>query len=83
MHILLSLSYPFSCNICNTNCRALHHCIEGSIEMLTAMLTGNKINIYHYIHFISFAVPGNIIGGAVFVAALKISHNKKEDMVEK
>lgn len=61
----------------------LHHCIEGSIELFTAMLTGNKINIYHYIHFISFAVPGNIIGGAVFVAALKISHNKKKDMVEK
>ena len=61
----------------------LHHCIVGSVEMFTAMLTGNKITIYHYIHFLSLAVPGNIIGGAVFVAALKVSHNKKEHMKEK
>jgi formate/nitrite transporter FocA (FNT family) len=62
---------------------ALHHCVVGSVEMFTAMLTGNNITIYHYIHFISLTVPGNIIGGAVFVAALKVSHNKKEDMKEK
>jgi formate/nitrite transporter FocA (FNT family) len=61
----------------------LHHCIVGSVEMFTAMLTGHNITIYHYIHFISLTVPGNIIGGAVFVAALKVSHNKKEDMKEK
>ncbi len=61
----------------------LHHCIVGSVEMFAAMLTGNTITIYHYVHFISLAVPGNVIGGAVFVAALKVSHNKKEDMIEK
>jgi len=27
----------------------------------------------------ALAVPGNIIGGAFFVAALKKSHTKKED----
>lgn len=58
----------------------LHHCIVGSVEMFTAMLTGNEITVNNYLHFISLAVPGNIIGGAVFVAALKVSHNKKEDM---
>ncbi len=61
----------------------LHHCIVGSVEMFTAMLSGNTITFNNYIHFISLAVPGNIIGGAVFVAALKVSHNKKEDMKEK
>lgn len=58
----------------------LHHCIVGSVEMFAAMLSGNSITFSNYIHFISLAVPGNIIGGAVFVAALKVSHNKKEDM---
>ena len=61
----------------------LHHCIVGSVEMLTAMFSGESITVNNYIHFISLAVPGNIIGGAVFVAALKVSHNKKEDMKEK
>jgi formate/nitrite transporter FocA (FNT family) len=61
----------------------LHHCIVGSVEMFAAMLTGNNITFSNYIYFISLAVPGNIIGGAVFVAALKVSHNKKEDMKEK
>ncbi len=61
----------------------LHHCVVGSVEMFTAMLTGNNITMYHLIHFLSLAVPGNIIGGAVFVGALKVSHNKKQDMKEK
>lgn len=61
----------------------LHHCIVGSVEMFAAMLSGNGISFSNYIYFISLAAPGNIIGGAVFVAALKVSHNKKEDMKEK
>lgn len=61
----------------------LHHCIVGSVEMFAAMLSGSKITFMHYLYFISLAVPGNIIGGAVFVAALKVSHNKKQDMQEK
>ncbi|MEO6290684.1 MAG: formate/nitrite transporter family protein [Ginsengibacter sp.] len=61
----------------------LHQCIVGSVEMFAAMLTGNEITLSNYIYFLSLAVPGNIIGGAVFVAALKVSHNKKEDLKEK
>ncbi len=61
----------------------LHHCIVGSVELFVAMLTGNTISVMDYLHFLIFAVTGNIIGGAVFVAALKVSHNKKEDMKEK
>lgn len=61
----------------------LHHCIVGSVEMFAAMLSGDSITFSNYIHFVSLAVPGNIIGGAVFVAALKVSHNKKEDMSTK
>lgn len=61
----------------------LHHCIVGSVEMFAAMLSGGNITFSNYIHFISLAVPGNIIGGAFFVAALKVSHNKKEHMKEK
>lgn len=51
--------------------------------MFAAMLSGYNITVSNYVHFISLTVPGNIIGGAVFVAVLKISHNKKEDMKEK
>ncbi len=61
----------------------LHHCIVGSVEMFAAMLSENSVTFSNYLHFISLAVPGNIIGGAVFVAALKVSHNKKEDMKAK
>jgi formate/nitrite transporter FocA (FNT family) len=61
----------------------LHHCIVGSVELFAAMLSGDGITFSNYMHFLSLAVPGNIIGGAVFVAALKVSHNKKEDMKKK
>lgn len=61
----------------------LHHCIAGFVEIFTAMFTGNNITIYHYIHFISLTVPGNIIGRTIFVADLKVSCNKKEDMKRK
>lgn len=61
----------------------LHHCIVGSVEMFSAILTSNEITWGNYFYFIALAVPGNIIGGAVFVAALKVSHNKKEDLKEK
>lgn len=61
----------------------LHHCIVGSVELFVAMLTGNNITMLDYFHFLAFAVAGNLIGGGVFVAALKVSHNKKEDMREK
>jgi formate/nitrite transporter FocA (FNT family) len=57
----------------------LHHSIVGACEMLTGVITSKNIHISDFLIFISLAVPGNIIGGAFFVAALKKSHTKKED----
>ena len=61
----------------------LHHCIVGTVEMFAAIFSVDSISWGDYFYFITLAVPGNIIGGAVFVAALKVSHNKKEDLKEK
>ena len=52
----------------------LHHCIVGSIEVFTGLLTSDKITWADYGHFQLWATLGNVVGGAVFVALLKFSH---------
>lgn len=52
----------------------LHHCIVGSIEVFTGMLSSEDITMVDYLKFQSWATFGNIIGGTVFVAILKYSH---------
>jgi formate-nitrite transporter family protein len=57
----------------------LHHSIVGAAEVITGWLTSPNIHFKDFIRFMAVAVPGNIIGGSIFVAALKKSHTKEED----
>jgi len=52
----------------------LHHCIAGSIEVLTAIFAGYPVTVLDFLHFLLWATIGNIIGGVFFVALLKYSH---------
>ncbi|MGB3779432.1 MAG: formate/nitrite transporter family protein [Tunicatimonas sp.] len=49
----------------------LHHSIVGSIEMFAGLISSEDIGLRDYAHFQVFATLGNIIGGTVFVAAVK------------
>ena len=49
----------------------LHHSIVGSIEMFAGLISSEDITIGDYAHFQVWATLGNIIGGTVFVAAVK------------
>ena len=57
----------------------LHHSVIGAAEVLTGMLSSPKVHLSDFLRFMVLAVPGNIIGGALFVAVLKKSHTKQED----
>lgn len=57
----------------------LHHSIVGAVEVIVGMLTSPNIHFTDFLTFMGLAVPGNIIGGAIFVAVLKKSHTKEED----
>lgn len=52
----------------------LHHCIVGSVEVFTGMISSPNINLADYLRFLVWASVGNAIGGVVFVAILKYSH---------
>lgn len=52
----------------------LHHCIVGSVELFTALLTGDLLQWNDYFRVQGWASLGNIIGGVVFVAFVKFSH---------
>lgn len=52
----------------------LHHCIIGSIEVISGVLISGDLNITDYLRFQWWATAGNLVGGAVFVALLKYSH---------
>lgn len=49
----------------------LHHSIVGSIEVFTGFISSPKIMLSDYLSFQLWATLGNIIGGTVFVAAIK------------
>ncbi len=49
----------------------LHHSIIGNIEVFSGMITSPNIEFIDYLKFQFFAILGNAIGGAVFVALLK------------
>ena len=51
-----------------------HHCIVGSVEVFSGLLTSKEISLMEYFNFQSAATLGNIIGGCIFVAVLKFSH---------
>jgi formate/nitrite transporter FocA (FNT family) len=50
----------------------LHHSIAGSIEVLMSVFSGGA-TASDFARFVVLAVPGNALGGAVFVGALKFS----------
>lgn len=54
----------------------LHHCIIGSIEVFSGLLTSQSISADDYFKFQGWATLGNALGGVVFVAVLKFSHAK-------
>jgi len=51
-----------------------HHCIVGSVEVLSAIFAGQAIAWSDYLHFLLFATLGNAVGGTVFVGLLKHGH---------
>ncbi len=55
----------------------LHHSIVGSIEVFTAMLIYDKINLPEYLHFQVWTTIGNILGGAVFVALFHYGQSRE------
>lgn len=52
----------------------LHHCIVGSIEVFSGLVSSPDIEISSYLKFQFWATVGNAIGGAVFVSLLKYGH---------
>lgn len=52
----------------------LHHCIIGSIEVFSGMITSDEITLQDYLRFQFWATIGNTVGGSVFVAVLKFSN---------
>lgn len=55
----------------------LHHSIVGTSEVLVAGFTGAPISISGALGTLAIAVIGNLIGGALFVAALNYGHLRK------
>ena len=57
---------------------SLHHCIVGSVEVLSGLMVSEQILWVDYGKFLLFSVSGNIVGGAFFVSVLKFSQLKLE-----
>ena len=51
-----------------------HHSVAGTVEVLVGVFLGQGATFGDYLRFLALAVPGNIIGGTVFVAILKWGH---------
>ena len=49
----------------------LHHSIVGSIEVFAGLISSPDIHFGDYVSFQVWATLGNIVGGTVFVAAIK------------
>lgn len=52
----------------------LHHSIAGTIEVLVGVFAGTGVTLADYGRFLLWAVLGNAVGGATFVALLKYDH---------
>ena len=52
----------------------LHHSIAGAVEAFVALLMVPGFGVEDVMYFLAVAVPGNLIGGSVFVAALNYAH---------
>ncbi|HET8702039.1 MAG TPA: formate/nitrite transporter family protein [Nitrococcus sp.] len=53
----------------------LHHCIVGSVEVLSGLFAGQQIGAADYWHFLIWTTLGNAIGGVLLVSILKFSHS--------
>lgn len=51
-----------------------HHSVAGTVEILTGVMLGQGATLVDYLRFLALAVPGNAVGGVVFVAVLKWGH---------
>lgn len=51
-----------------------HHSVAGTVEVLTGVILGDGATLADYLRFLALAVPGNAIGGVVFVGILKWGH---------
>lgn len=49
----------------------LHHSIVGNVEVFAGLIGSPEITFERYLNFQVFALLGNAVGGAVFVALLK------------
>lgn len=56
----------------------LHHSIVGTSEIVTGAIIFPDITYQEFFKFLVLAVAGNILGGAIFVAALKKSYTRRE-----
>lgn len=51
-----------------------HHCIAGSVEVLSAVFLDEGVSWAEYLKFLGASTLGNAIGGVVFVALIKHGH---------
>ena len=51
-----------------------HHSVAGSVEVLSGVFLGQGATLADYGRFLLLSVPGNAVGGTVFVALLKWGH---------
>ncbi|MDX1646965.1 MAG: formate/nitrite transporter family protein [Longimicrobiales bacterium] len=54
----------------------LHHCIVGSVEVLSGMFSGGGPSWSTFLHFLGWTTFGNVVGGVALVAMVKYSHAK-------
>ena len=52
----------------------LHHCIVGSVEVLTGVFTAGGPSLSDFGYFLGWTTFGNVVGGVALVAAIKYSH---------
>ena len=52
----------------------LHHCIEGTTEILAGVFSGQGATLADFGRFLLWATLGNVVGGFVFVALIKYGH---------
>ncbi len=52
----------------------LPHCVAGNIEVLAGLIAGADISYVEWARFLAVSTGGNIVGGVVFVSAMKFAH---------
>ena len=56
----------------------LHHVILGTVETLAGVFAGQDVGLLDFGRFLLWTTLGNILGGSVFVCAIKYGHAKPE-----